>query len=225
MDNSLTPIPQILSPENFDGETFWATQAQIAAEFETTKQNVSLHLRNAFAEKELDEKTVVKETLITAADGKKYPTKLYNLDAMIAVGYRVNSAAGTRFRIHATQILNSYLTKGLVVNPALQKTSPLQLARQMLEALEQQQQQLDSHAERITSLEAHVQSDVEYFTVIGYFRKQGLPPPTLNEAQSIGQRATRLSRARSYGIGKTTDPRYGEINTYHEDILKEIVGR
>ena len=107
---------------------------------------------------------------------------------------------------------------------AMQNLSPMQILRQMFNAIELQEQRLDDHAERITSLETHVQTDVEYFTVTGYFRKMGLNPPTLNEAQSIGQRASHLSRVRSYGIGKTSDPRYGEVNTYHQDILKEIVG-
>lgn len=106
---------------------------------------------------------------------------------------------------------------------AIQNASPLQLACHMLEAMEHQQAQLDDHAERITSLEAYVQVEPEYFTVMGYFRKRGLHPPTLNEAQSIGQKAARLSRSKGYGIGKTSDPRFGEVNTYNVAILNEVV--
>jgi hypothetical protein len=70
--------------------------------FQTTKQNVSLHIRNIFAEGELREDSVVKESLTTAADGKNYATKLYNPDVIISVGYRVKSHRGTQFRIWAT---------------------------------------------------------------------------------------------------------------------------
>ncbi len=80
-------------------ETVWLTQAQMLILFQTTKQNVSLHINNIFKEGELSEKSVVKEYLTTAADGKTYKTKYYNLDVIISVGYRVKSKRGTQFRI------------------------------------------------------------------------------------------------------------------------------
>jgi hypothetical protein len=73
------------------GGTFWLTQAEIAALFDTSLQNVSLHLKNIFENNELDRASVLKESLITAADAKAYTTRLYNLDAILAVGYRVRS--------------------------------------------------------------------------------------------------------------------------------------
>jgi hypothetical protein len=76
-------------------ETVWLTQAQMVILFQTTKQNVSLHINNIFKEGELSEKSVVKEYLTTAADGKTYKTKYYNLDVIISVGYRVKSKRGT----------------------------------------------------------------------------------------------------------------------------------
>lgn len=81
-------------------ETVWLTQQQMAELFLTTKQNVSLHINNIFREGELEMFSVVKESLTTAADGKKYKTKFYNLDVIISVGYRVKSPIGTRFRHH-----------------------------------------------------------------------------------------------------------------------------
>lgn len=80
-----------------DGETAWLSQAQMADLFQTTKQNVSLHVKNIFEEKELQESSVVKESLTTARDGKKYSIKMYNLDAIISVGYGVRSHRGTQF--------------------------------------------------------------------------------------------------------------------------------
>jgi hypothetical protein len=98
------------------GETAWLTQAHMAALFQTTVPNVNMHLRNIFAEGELQADSVIQEFLITAADGKKYRTNHYNLDAIISVGYRVKSAVATRFRIWATQKLREFIVKGFVLD-------------------------------------------------------------------------------------------------------------
>lgn len=102
-------------------ETMWLTQQLLADLFDTTKQNISLHINNIFKEGELSEKSVVKEFLTTATDGKQYQTKYYSLDAIIAVGYRVNSKRATQFRIWATQVLKEYITKGFALNDELLK--------------------------------------------------------------------------------------------------------
>ena len=91
-----------------ENETVWLTQQHMADLFQTTKQNVSLHLQNIFKEGELSEISVVKDSLTTATDGKSYTKKFYNLDAIISVGYRVKSAVATRFRIWATQKLREF---------------------------------------------------------------------------------------------------------------------
>ena len=100
----------------FEGETVWLTQGQMVELFQTTKQNVSLHINNIFNEKELQEISVVKESLTTATDGKNYATKFYNLDVIISVGYRVKSHRGTQFRIWATQRLREYIIKGFTLD-------------------------------------------------------------------------------------------------------------
>lgn len=97
-------------------ETVWLTQQLLADLFDTTKQNISLHLNNIFKEGDLLEKSVVKEFLTTAADGKQYQTRYYSLDAIIAVGYRVNSKRATQFRIWATQTLKEFIIKGFVLD-------------------------------------------------------------------------------------------------------------
>lgn len=99
-----------------DDETVWLSQKQMVELFQTTKQNVSLHIRNIFKEGELDEISVVKDYLTTASDGKQYPTNYYNLDVVISVGYRVKSHRGTQFRIWATKQLKEYIVKGFVLN-------------------------------------------------------------------------------------------------------------
>lgn len=100
----------------FEGETVWLSQNQMADLFETTKQNISLHVRNLFAEGELQEDSVVKEYLTTAADGKAYRTSYYNLDVIISIGYRVRSFRGTQFRMWATQRLREYIVKGFAMD-------------------------------------------------------------------------------------------------------------
>jgi hypothetical protein len=104
-----------------ENETVWLTQAQMAELFQTTKQNISLHIQNIFDENELDKISVVKEYLTTAADGKNYQTAFYNLDVIISVGYRVRSLRGTQFRRWATSVLREYLVKGFAMNDELLK--------------------------------------------------------------------------------------------------------
>ncbi|PAW73869.1 MAG: hypothetical protein B9S26_08430 [Opitutia bacterium Tous-C4FEB] len=100
----------------FEGETVWLTQQHMAELFQTTKQNVGQHLKSIFAEGELVQDSVVKDSFTTAADGKNYLTRFYNLDAIISVGYRVKSAVATRFRIWATQQLREYIVKGFLLD-------------------------------------------------------------------------------------------------------------
>lgn len=97
-------------------QTVWLTQLEMAELFDVTKQNISLHLKNVFEDGELDADSVVKESLTTASDGKRYQTLLYNLDAILAVGYRVRSPRGVQFRRWASTLLKEYLAKGFVMD-------------------------------------------------------------------------------------------------------------
>lgn len=89
--------------------------------FQTTRNNITLHISNIFKENELDETSVGKESLLTARDGKKYKTKIYNIDVIISVGYRVKSVRGTQFRIWANKVLKDYLLKGYAVNQRFER--------------------------------------------------------------------------------------------------------
>lgn len=113
------PNSEVKLEVRLEEETVWLTQMQMAELFQTSKQNVSLHTNNIFKENELDRNSVVKESLTTASDGKKYQVKYFNLDVIISVGYRVKSIRGTQFRQWANSVLKEYLLKGYSVNRRL----------------------------------------------------------------------------------------------------------
>lgn len=103
----------------FDGETVWLTQQHMAELFQTTQQNISLHLQNIYAEGELQLEATHKESLSVRQEGARSVRRrldFYNLDAILSVGYRVKSAVATRFRIWATQLLREYIVKGFILD-------------------------------------------------------------------------------------------------------------
>lgn len=139
------PDDSIRLEVKLDQDTVWLTQAQMTELFRTTRNNITMHIRNIFKEKELDEKSVCKESLHTAADGKRYRTKIYNLDVIISVGYRVKSPIGTRFRQWANAVIKQYLLQGYSVNRhliALQENMDKRMAH-IEDVQAKQQQQLD----------------------------------------------------------------------------------
>ena len=136
--NENTPMPLASSPQDneiilyqpdstvklevrLENETVWLTQQQMTELFQTSKQNISLHVNNIFKEGELDSNSVVKESLTTASDGKKYKTKYYNLDVIISVGYRVKSLRGTQFRQWANKVIKDYLMKGYAISQRFER--------------------------------------------------------------------------------------------------------
>lgn len=100
----------------YQDETIWLTQKLMATLFDVTVPTINEHLKNIFVSKELDENGVIRKFLITASDGKRYNTNFYNLDAIISIGYRVNSVRATQFRQWATQVLREYAIKGYVLD-------------------------------------------------------------------------------------------------------------
>lgn len=110
-----------------DSETIWATQAEMASIFGTQRPAVTKHLNNIFKDKELKENSVCSILEHTATDGKVYNTKYYNLDAIISVGYRINSKQATNFRIWATSVLKQYINNGFIINRKILHNEKLQL--------------------------------------------------------------------------------------------------
>ena len=128
-----------------ENETVWLTQAQMTELFQTTKQNISLHINNIFKEGELDSKATVKEYLTVQHEGKRTvrrKVKYYDLDVIISVGYRVKSIRGTRFRQWATSVLRDYLIKGYAINQRIREENyqqMLQLVRSMARTVKLQE--------------------------------------------------------------------------------------
>jgi hypothetical protein len=111
-----TPEGKVTLEVRLEQDTIWLTQKQMSLLFETERSVITKHLRNIFQSGELDEDSVCAIFAHTASDGKTYQTQYYNLDAVISVGYRVNSKRGTQFRIWATQVLRDHILKGYTVN-------------------------------------------------------------------------------------------------------------
>ena len=107
---------QIKLDVKFEDETVWLTQAQMVELYQSSKANVSEHIKHIFADGELSENSVVRKFRTTATDGKNYETTFYNLDMIISLGYRIKSLTATKFRIWATQRLKEYIIKGFTLD-------------------------------------------------------------------------------------------------------------
>ena len=112
VDGVHTEIPIPSSAWDVENETVWLTQAQLAELYKTSVQNAGYHIGNILEDEELPADSVIKDSFITAADGKSYRTKLYNLEMLIALGYRIRSKVATKFRQWATKHLKELMTKG-----------------------------------------------------------------------------------------------------------------
>lgn len=142
-------------------DTVWLTQQQIADLFGTKRPAITKHLRNIFNSGELDQNSVSSILEHTAADGKTYKTQFYNLDAIISVGYRVNSINATAFRRWATRVLNNYLLKGYSVN------------QQLLAMQRQFDSRLEEHSLRMTRIEDKQAAQQEQ---LDFFIRTSMPP-------------------------------------------------
>jgi len=113
-----------------EDETVWLSQAQMTELFQSTKQNISLHINNIYNEGELQKESTVKECLTVQIEGKRQVQRkitIYNLDVIISVGYRVKSKQGTQFRIWATKVLKDYLLKGYAINNRMNRIEDKQI--------------------------------------------------------------------------------------------------
>lgn len=137
-----------------ENETVWLTQQQISELFGTGRQAITKHLKNIFASNELDENSVCSILELTAADGKNYKTKVYNLDAILSVGYRVNSKNATLFRRWANSVLKDYMLKGYSLNHRFERLE---------DKIDTRFQRYDSEIQRLSSQ-------------VDFFVRYSLPP-------------------------------------------------
>lgn len=119
-----TPDGDVRIDVLYRDENIWLTQKRMAELFDVNIRTISEHLQNIFTSQELDKDSVIRIFRNTAEDGKQYPTQFYNLDAIIAVGYRVNSKKATSFRVWATKVLRDFIIKGFALNSERLKNGP-----------------------------------------------------------------------------------------------------
>ncbi len=171
----------------FSGETVWLTQAQVAELFGIDRTVATKHLRNIFASGELVKDSVCAFFAHTAADGKTYQIQYYNLDAIISVGYRANSARATQFRIWATTVLKDHIVKGITVNERrLKEFQGKQLVefQKTLELLERAKQKALSSDETSGLLEV-ISGYANTWLVLQKYDERRLETPVLNK--TVGQ--------------------------------------
>jgi hypothetical protein len=149
----------------FSDEDLWLTQSQIAEIYDTTKQNVGQHIKHILEDGELPADSVVKDFFTTAADGKRYNTKHYNLDMIIALGYRVQSQIATRFRRWATQRLHEYIQKGFTLDDERLKQGGNRYFRELLQRIRDIRSSERNFYQKITDI---------YATAIDYDPRSGM---------------------------------------------------
>jgi hypothetical protein len=175
-----TPDKRVKVDVLYQGETFWLTQKRMADLFGVQIPAVSKHLKNIFEEGELKESSVISILETTAADGKIYPTQYYNLDAVIAVGYRVNSMQATQFRIWATQTLREFIVKGFVLDSErLKNGTPFgkDYFDDLLEAIREIRASERRFYQKITDIYAQCSADYDPKSVFPTIR---LPKPAFS---------------------------------------------
>jgi death-on-curing family protein len=160
----------------FEEDTVWLTQKQMAELFGRDRVAITQHIGNIFREKELDKKSVCKDFLHTAADGKSYKTTAYNLDVIISVGYRVKSKRGTQFRQWATQRLREYLVKGYTINE--KRLADMEQAVKLVQLTGQGKELSATEAKGLLEIITHY---TQSFILLNRFDSNELTPGRLNE--------------------------------------------
>lgn len=161
---------------NLDVDTVWLSQKQMADLFDRNRVAITQHIGNIFKERELVKKSVCKDFLHTAGDGKKYKTTFYNLDVIISVGYRVNSKRGTQFRQWATQRLKDHLVKGYTINQ--KRLEQLQQTIQLIEKSGKTETLSLSEAKGLPEI---ISNYTQSFVLLNRFDSQTLEAGKLNE--------------------------------------------
>lgn len=215
VDGVHTEIPIPSSAWDFENETVWLTQAQLAELYRSSVQNVGYHIGNILEDDELQADSVIKESFITAADGKSYRTKLYNLEMLIALGYRIRSKVATKFRQWATKHLKELMTKGhteIETQPHQQPTiydyaRALIAEKERSDALEAQNKALE--AELTSEKEAHEKDNNDFKTGLDILNAQKAQISSKREATAMATASS--ARAHQHFAEKVLEAHAGEL--------------
>ena len=201
--------------------TVWLTQKEMSLLFDTSIDNIGLHTRNILKEKELDI-SVVEESSVTASDGKRYKTKLYSLDMIISVGYRVKSQRGIAFRRWANSVLKDYLIQGYAVNErrliALNKTIDIQ-NRMLASTLHIDSEELSSVIEAYTNA-LDLLDDYDHQTVKEIEGHQATYQLTYDECRRIIDSMKFGDNSNIFGVEKEE----GKLNGILAAVYQEVCG-
>lgn len=217
MDNAIV----IYRPDDLDIEVeykidssnrIWGTQRQIAETLKLSVKTVSEHIQNFKRQRGGRADSHIRQSRITASDSKTYDVEHYDMTVITYIGFRANASE----RVMAFQDWAGKIIDDHIVNSQPSVLSP---AQALLAAV----QQIVDHEQRIEQLEAITQSNVEYYTVVGYYNLRKLGSLTKYEAQTIGRRAAKLSREQGVEIKDIPNSEHGTVHAYHISILDEIV--
>ena len=219
VDGVHTEIPIPSSAWDFENETVWLTQAQLAELYKTSVPNICTHIGNILEDEELQADSVIKDSLITASDGKSYRTKLYNLEMLIALGYRIRSKVATKFRQWATKHLKELMTKGrteIETQPqhqfAIPKTFPEAL-RAYADEVERREvaerRAITAEAELSYEKEAHEKDNEDFRNGLDIINAQKAQIGSTREATAMATASS--ARAHQHFAEKVLETHAGEL--------------
>ena len=210
VDGVHTEIPIPANAWDFENETVWLTQAQLAELYRSSVQNVGQRIGNILEDEELQADSVIKESFITAADGKSYRTKLYNLEMLIALGYRIRSKVATKFRQWATKHLKELMTKG---HTEIETQPQFSLPATYLEALKalvaSEEAKLALQAELTSEKEAHEKDNDDFRNGLDILNSQKAQIGSKREATAMATASS--ARAHQHFAEKVLETYAGEL--------------
>ena len=212
VDGVHTEIPIPSSAWDFENETVWLTQVQLAELYKTSVPNICTHIGNILDDEELQSDSVIKDSLITAADGKSYRTKQYNLEMLIALGYRIRSKVATKFRQWATKHLKELMTKGhteIETQPQPQFALPATYLEALKALVASEEAKLALQSELTSEKEAHEKDNNDFRNGLDILNTQKAQIGSKREATAMATASS--ARAHQHFAEKVLETHAGEL--------------